>query len=130
MPLLGEPARAPRAELIQVAGTPRHSLPSRWDRAILGARSIGTIPSEDPTMQCSLVLRAPAAGLAVAFLLSCSEASAPRPDVASLNSSSREQPSAPTTTPQQSGTTNRLQAISPVNDRVAWASGVGGTYAV
>lgn len=34
----------------------------------------------------------------------------------------------PILTPQTSGTTNRLQAISPVNDRVAWASGVGGTY--
>jgi photosystem II stability/assembly factor-like uncharacterized protein len=29
-----------------------------------------------------------------------------------------------------SGTTNRLQAVSPVSSRVAWASGVGGTYAV
>ncbi|MBA3319688.1 MAG: hypothetical protein H0T50_16575 [Gemmatimonadales bacterium] len=37
---------------------------------------------------------------------------------------------APTLTPQTSGTTNRLQAISPVSDRIAWASGVGGTYAV
>ena len=36
----------------------------------------------------------------------------------------------PTLTPRQSGTTNRLQAISPVSDRIAWASGVGGTYAV
>jgi photosystem II stability/assembly factor-like uncharacterized protein len=35
-----------------------------------------------------------------------------------------------TVTPQQSGTTNRLQAISLVNDRIAWASGVGGTYAI
>lgn len=34
----------------------------------------------------------------------------------------------PTVTPQQSGTTNRLQAVSPVNSRVVWASGVGGTY--
>src|ERR1700687_4526966 len=34
----------------------------------------------------------------------------------------------PILTPQTSGTTNRLQAISPVNDRVVWASGVGGTY--
>ena len=34
----------------------------------------------------------------------------------------------PTLTPQASGTTNRLQAISPVNSRVVWASGVGGTY--
>lgn len=33
-----------------------------------------------------------------------------------------------TVTPQRSGTTNRLQAISPVDDQVAWASGVGGTY--
>jgi photosystem II stability/assembly factor-like uncharacterized protein len=31
---------------------------------------------------------------------------------------------------QRSGTASRLQAISPVSDRIAWASGVGGTYAV
>lgn len=37
---------------------------------------------------------------------------------------------APTLTPQQSGTTNRLQAVSPVNDQVVWASGLGGTYTV
>jgi len=37
---------------------------------------------------------------------------------------------APTLTPQQSGTTNRLQAVSPVSDRIVWVSGVGGTYAV
>jgi photosystem II stability/assembly factor-like uncharacterized protein len=41
-----------------------------------------------------------------------------------------KQTSAPSLTPQQSGTTNRLQAISPVNGRVAWASGVGGTFVV
>ena len=35
----------------------------------------------------------------------------------------------PTLTPQVSGTTNRLQAVSPVNDQVVWASGTGGTYA-
>ena len=35
----------------------------------------------------------------------------------------------PTLTPQVSGTTNRLQAVSPVNSRVVWASGTGGTYA-
>jgi photosystem II stability/assembly factor-like uncharacterized protein len=34
----------------------------------------------------------------------------------------------PTLTPQNSGTTNRLQAISPVNSQVVWASGVGGTF--
>lgn len=35
---------------------------------------------------------------------------------------------APTLTPQQSGTMNRLQAISPVSTKVVWASGVAGTY--
>src|ERR1700737_5137269 len=34
----------------------------------------------------------------------------------------------PTLTAQTSGTTNRLQAISPVNSRVVWASGLHGTY--
>ena len=37
---------------------------------------------------------------------------------------------APTQTLQRSGTTQRLQAISPVNDRIAWASGAGGTWVV
>lgn len=37
---------------------------------------------------------------------------------------------APTLTPQSSGTTNRLQAVSPVNQKVVWASGVGGTFVV
>jgi photosystem II stability/assembly factor-like uncharacterized protein len=37
---------------------------------------------------------------------------------------------APTLTPQQSGTTFRLQAISPVTPRIVWASGVGGTFVV
>ncbi len=34
----------------------------------------------------------------------------------------------PTLSSQSSGTINRLQAISPVNSEVVWASGVGGTY--
>lgn len=37
---------------------------------------------------------------------------------------------APTLTPQTSGTSNRLQAVSPVDARVVWASGVGGTFTV
>jgi photosystem II stability/assembly factor-like uncharacterized protein len=36
----------------------------------------------------------------------------------------------PTVTPQVSGTTNRLQAVSPVNASVVWASGVNGTFVV
>jgi len=40
-----------------------------------------------------------------------------------------DQPTAqPTLTRQASGTERRLQAISPVDDRIAWASGLGGTY--
>ena len=39
-------------------------------------------------------------------------------------------PTGPTLTPQSSGTTNRLQAVSAVDERVVWASGVGGTYAL
>jgi photosystem II stability/assembly factor-like uncharacterized protein len=35
---------------------------------------------------------------------------------------------APALTPQRSGTTHRLQAISPVSERIAWASGAGGTW--
>lgn len=36
----------------------------------------------------------------------------------------------PTLTPQNSGTTNGLIAVSPVNPRVVWASGRAGTYTV
>jgi len=34
----------------------------------------------------------------------------------------------PTLTPQNSGTTNLLISVSPVNDRVVWASGANGTF--
>ena len=36
----------------------------------------------------------------------------------------------PTLTPQKSGTTQLLIAVSPVNSEVVWAAGAGGTYAV
>src|SRR6202035_5826074 len=36
----------------------------------------------------------------------------------------------PRLTPQNSGTTQLLIAVSPVNSRVVWASGAGGTYVV
>jgi photosystem II stability/assembly factor-like uncharacterized protein len=38
--------------------------------------------------------------------------------------------SQPKLTPQTSGTTQLLIAVSPVNSKVVWASGTGGTYAV
>ncbi len=40
------------------------------------------------------------------------------------------EPHSPTLTPQDSGTVNRLQAISPVSPLIVWASGLGGTYTV
>ena len=36
----------------------------------------------------------------------------------------------PTLTPQNSGTTQGLIAVSPVDSRVVWASGRGGTFVV
>ena len=36
----------------------------------------------------------------------------------------------PTLTPQKSGTTQLLISVSPVNPRVVWAAGTGGTYVV
>ena len=36
----------------------------------------------------------------------------------------------PKLTPQNSGTTQLLIAVSPVNSRVVWASGTGGTFVV
>lgn len=75
-------------------------------------------------------LRAAATGLAVAGILSCTDTtSVPTPAIEGDASAAHREDS-PRVTPQVSGTTNRLQAISPVNDRVAWASGLGGTYTI
>jgi len=68
--------------------------------------------------------------VAVASAAGCTDG-LPRPDASTAAASARSLAARPPVlTPQQSGTTNRLQAISPVSARVAWASGVGGTYAV
>src|SRR5688572_9349566 len=61
--------------------------------------------------------------LALAAALGCSSASPPA-------QRSTAAPAGPTLTPQTSGTTNRLQAVSAVDERVVWVSGVGGTYAL
>lgn len=45
-------------------------------------------------------------------------------------SAGREPAPGPTLTPQRSGTTSRLQAVSPVSERVVWVSGVAGTFAL
>ena len=72
------------------------------------------------------------AGLAVALTLACSETSAP--SSASFPRETGQVPpgpaAAPTLTLQESGTTQRLQAVSPVSSQVVWASGLGGTYAL
>ncbi|MBA2458402.1 MAG: hypothetical protein H0V43_05525 [Gemmatimonadales bacterium] len=69
-------------------------------------------------------------GLAAAALtLACSSTSDPTPDPSSPAAAARSA-GTPTLKEQHSGTTNRLQAISPVSALVAWASGVGGTYTV
>ena len=39
-------------------------------------------------------------------------------------------PHSPTLIPQKSGTTQLLIAVSPVNAKVVWAAGAGGTYVV
>jgi photosystem II stability/assembly factor-like uncharacterized protein len=52
-----------------------------------------------------------------------------RPALVALFAGAAASPS-PQITLQQSGTTQRLQAVSPVDDHVVWASGTGGTYVV
>ena len=71
------------------------------------------------------------AGIVTATTLACSDSSDLSTATSTVPSMDAAQAaSAPTVTPQSSGTTQRLQAISPVNNRVAWASGTGGTYTV
>ena len=67
-----------------------------------------------------------AATLAAGSILSSSDRSATASRVAGGAGLRARRP--PTLTPQQSGTVNRLQAVSPVNSRVVWASGLNGTY--
>jgi len=49
---------------------------------------------------------------------------------ASLGAPGQSQSLQPTLIPQDSGTTNGLIAVSPVNPQVVWASGRGGTFVV
>ncbi|MFT3917351.1 MAG: oxidoreductase [Anaeromyxobacteraceae bacterium] len=70
------------------------------------------------------------APLAAALTLACARP----PDGATASSADGlgggRPPRAPTVTAQASGTPNGLIAVSAVNDRVAWAAGRAGTYAV
>ena len=49
---------------------------------------------------------------------------------ASLASAGGPAPAGPSVTVQLSGTSNRLQAVSPVTPQIVWVSGLGGTFAV
>ena len=76
-----------------------------------------------------LSIAAAVTGVATLLMIACSGSFGPTtatfqgPEQASSNDG-------PTVTPQESGTDKRLQAVSPVNASVVWASGVGGTFVV
>ena len=66
------------------------------------------------------------------FLLTglCAMAAAGLVGAAQSFATNQAKPHLPTLTPQNSGTTQGLIAVSPVNKDVVWASGRGGTFAV
>lgn len=75
------------------------------------------------------LLTAPVVAAFLAATLSCSDSPSPTgPNDPSFAQSALH--SDPVLTPQNSGTTNRLMAVSPVNQKVVWASGSGGTFTV
>jgi photosystem II stability/assembly factor-like uncharacterized protein len=67
-----------------------------------------------------------AMALAAAVTLACSSDG---PTTQGVSMESRRPSPGPTLTPQASGTTERFFAVSPVSDRVVWASAAGGTFA-
>lgn len=75
-------------------------------------------------------------GLAAAISLACSDTAAPPPSKAvadqqpAIGQNSNGAAQNPTLTDQQSNTTVRLYAVSPVNSRVVWVAGNLGTYLV
>lgn len=75
----------------------------------------------------SIPIAVAALAAATLFSLACEGAISPS---TGISVEAGQEPSTPTLTPQQSGTLNRLQAVSPVNARIVWASGVGGTFTV
>jgi photosystem II stability/assembly factor-like uncharacterized protein len=76
-------------------------------------------------------------GLAAGITLACTDAAAPpsstftdSPGSAGASRNSDRPAQGPTLTDQQSGTTQRFFAVSPVNARVVWAGAAGGTFAL
>jgi photosystem II stability/assembly factor-like uncharacterized protein len=85
-------------------------------------------------MDRSLSVGAAGTSVAALIVIACSGSFEPTTGVIQTPgqaSTPEQSPSkVPRLTPQSSGTTQRLQAVSPVNDKVVWASGLGGTFAV
>jgi len=73
----------------------------------------------------SLSIAAAGAGTVALVAIACSGSFDPTPATFKTSPST-----GPIVTPQTSGTTERFFAVSPVNDRVVWASAAGGTYTV
>ncbi|HEX7336718.1 MAG TPA: hypothetical protein VF252_05875 [Gemmatimonadales bacterium] len=76
-------------------------------------------------MRRPLTLPILATALAAAAVYACSDGLTTATGIAA---ESKQTPTSPTVTPQTTGTTQRFFAISPVNDRVVWASARGGTF--
>jgi len=70
------------------------------------------------------------AALGTAFFLACSNDEPTAETTATPTTGIADAVALPKLIRQESGTTERLQAISPVNENVAWASGTGGTYTI
>src|SRR4051812_29405842 len=115
-----------RKTLISTFCTPAPASLPDTERGDNSERTVGNTSSET-IMPHSLSLVAGATGLVATLILACSDTSSPS---AASPGPALAAAAFPTLTPQNSGTTNRLQAVSPVNASVVWASGVGGTFTV
>ena len=76
-----------------------------------------------------LSIAAAGTGVTALVLLACSGTFEPATAIFE-NPGQAQSSDGPTLTPQVSGTTERFFSVSPVNDRVVWASAGGGTFAV
>jgi photosystem II stability/assembly factor-like uncharacterized protein len=75
-----------------------------------------------------LPIAAAGTGVATLLVIACSGSFDPQTASTQFPEQGSSNRAAPTVTSQVSGTTNRLQAVSAVNDRIVWASGVNGTF--
>jgi photosystem II stability/assembly factor-like uncharacterized protein len=75
-----------------------------------------------------LSIAAAGTGVATLLVIACSGSFDPETAYTQFPEVGSSSHSVPTVTAQTSGTTNRLQAVSAVTDRIVWASGVNGTF--